>query len=104
MPYGAGTLMTVFVIVTPAVRQIALPFKVVVTAVGGMPPVVDKVMAASANIVPTMVEPVPIVAPAGAYQKTFLGWAPFTSMTCMGTAGVAGPVRPTVRVPVPAAA
>jgi len=48
MAYGAGTLMTVFVMVTPAVMQIALPFKVVVTALGGgPPPVVDIVIEAS---------------------------------------------------------
>ncbi len=89
--------------VTAAVSANARPFTVVVTADGGDPPVVDIVIAAFANMVPTIVEPVPIVAPAGTYQKTFLGWAPFISRTCIGTAGVAGPVSPTVRVPVPAA-
>ena len=90
--------------VTPAVMQIALPFKVVVTALGGgPPPVVDIVIEALANMVPTIVAPVPMVAPAGTYQKTFLAWAPFMSRTWIGTAGVAGPVRPTVSVPVPAA-
>jgi hypothetical protein len=94
----------VFVIVTPAVIQIALPFKVVLTAFGGgPPPVVEIVIAASAIRVPAIVEPVPIVAPAGTYQKTFLDWAPFISRTWIGVAGVAGPVRPTVSVPVPAA-
>src|SRR3984893_14802875 len=94
--------MTVFVIVTPAVRAISLPFTVVVTAVGGVPPVVDTVIEASANMVPTIVDPVPIVAPAGTYQNTFLGWAPLMSRTWIGTAGVAGPGRPTLSVPVPA--
>jgi hypothetical protein len=95
----------VFVIVTPAVRQIALPFKVVITAFGGgPPPVVENVIEAFANMVPTMVDPVPMVAPAGTYQKTFLGLpTPFLNSTRIGTAGVAGPVRPTVSVPVPAA-
>ena len=104
MPYGAGTLMTVFVIVTPAVKAIALPFKVVVTAFGGgPPPVVEIVVEASDNMVPTIVEPVPMVAPAGTYQKTFFGWALLMSRTWIGTAGVDGPVRPTLRVPVTAA-
>jgi hypothetical protein len=90
--------------VTPAVRQIALPFKVVITAVGGVPPVVDIVIAASANIVPTIVEPVPMVAPAGRYQYTFFGLPiPFLNKIWIGTAGVAGPVNPTVSAPVPAA-
>ena len=80
--------------VTPAVKAIALPFNVVVTAVGGVPPVVDIVIEASANMVPTIVDPVPMVAPAGTYQKTFLDFAPFISRTWIGTAGVAGPVRP----------
>ncbi len=93
--------MTVFVIVTAAVRAIVLPLTVVTTAVGGLPPVVDIVIDALANMVPTTVEPVPSVAPAGTYQKTFFGCAPFMSRTLMGTAGVAGPVRPTLRVPVP---
>src|SRR6202035_2825225 len=91
-----------FVIVTPAVRAIALPFTVVITAVGGVPPVVDIVIEALANMVPVIVVPVPMCAPAGTYQKTFLGWAPLMSRTWIGTAGVAGPVRPTLRVPVPA--
>jgi hypothetical protein len=60
--------MTVFVIVTAAVRAIALPLIVVTTAVGGLPPVVDIVIDALANMVPAMVEPVPIVAPAGTNQ------------------------------------
>ena len=64
--------MTVFVIVTAASRAIALPLRVVVTAVGGLPPVVDIVIAALDNRVPATVEPVPMVAPAGTYQKTFL--------------------------------
>src|ERR1700761_3773004 len=89
--------------VTPAVSDRARPFTVVVTAEGGLPPVVDIVIEAFANMVPTIVEPVPIVAPAGTYQNTFLACAPFMSRTWIGTAGVAGPVRPTVRVPVPAA-
>ena len=65
--------------VTAAVRAIALPFSVVIGAVGGVPPVVEIVIEASANMVPTMIEPVPMVAPAGTYQKTLLTWAPFTS-------------------------
>src|SRR3954464_47461 len=90
--------------VTDAVSVTARPLSVVVTALGGgPPPVVEKVMEASDNIVPTMVEPVPIVAPAGRYQNTFLACAPFTSRTWTETAGVAGPVTPTVSVPVPAA-
>ena len=64
--------MTVFVIVTAAVRAIALPLTVVITAVGGLPPVVDMVIAALDNRVPTTVDPVPMTAPAGTYQKTFL--------------------------------
>jgi len=39
-------------------------------------PAVDIVIAASDNRVPTTVEPVPMTAPAGTYQKTFLDWAP----------------------------
>jgi hypothetical protein len=45
-------LVTVFVMVTPAVRQIALPFTVAITAVGGEPPVVDIVIATSDNMFP----------------------------------------------------
>ena len=89
--------------VTPAVRAMARPLSVVTTAVGGLPPVVDIVIALSLNIVPVMVDPVPITAPAGTYQNTFLACAPLINCTCTGTAGVAGPVRPTLRVPVPAA-
>ena len=66
-------MITVFTMVTPAVSAMALPFRVVVTAVGGVPPVVEIVIEASAIMVPTIVEPVPMVAPAGTYQKTFLG-------------------------------
>ena len=79
--YGAGTFMTVFVMVTAAVRAIALPFTVVITAVGGLPPVVDIVIEASDNMVPVIVEPVPMLAPAGTYQKTFLDCAPLMSRT-----------------------
>ena len=52
--------MTVFVIVTAAVRAIALPLIVVTTAVGGLPPVVDIVIDALANMVyyPTPTAPV----------------------------------------------
>src|SRR3954467_9870789 len=92
-PQGAGTLMWVLVMVTDAVNVTARPFKVVTTALGGgPPPVVENVIAASANKVPTIVAPVPIVAPAGTYQNTFLAWAPFISRTWTGVAGVAGPV------------
>ena len=95
-------MMTVLTMVVPATSAIALPFRVVTTGSGAMPGV-DIVIAALDNMVPTIVEPVPMVAPAGAYQKTFLAWAPFMSRTWIGVAGVAGPVRPTVSVPVPAA-
>jgi len=54
---------------------------IVSTAVGGLPPVVDIEIAALNNSVPTTVEPVPITAPAGTYQKTFLDCAPLMGCT-----------------------
>ncbi len=64
-PYGAGTLLTVLTIVTAAVNAMARPLSVVITALGGVPPTVDKVIDAFDNIVPVIVDPVPMTAPAG---------------------------------------
>src|SRR3954468_5856864 len=86
-PYGAGTLMTVLTIVAPATRTSALPSsRVKMTA-----PAVENVIVAFDTMVPTMLEPVLIVAPAGTYQQTFLACAPLTSWTVRGTVSV-GPV------------
>ena len=51
--YGAGTLITVFTMVTEAVSAMALPLSVVIAAL----PAVENETAAEAIMVPTMVPP-----------------------------------------------
>src|SRR4029077_20130315 len=90
-PYGAGTLITVFTMVTDATSDSALPFSVVIVAF----PAVENVTPAEAMMVPTMVPPPAalIVAWLPTYQNTFLASAPLTRMTLRGA-----PASPTVRL------
>jgi hypothetical protein len=83
--YGAGTLITVFTMVTDALRPTALPSSVVIAAL----PAVENVTPAGAMIVPTMVPPpAPLmVAALPTCQNTFLACAPLTRMTLRGAAG-----------------
>jgi hypothetical protein len=53
LPYGKGTLITVFTMVNDALSATALPFSVVI---GGVPAVENEI-AAEAIMVPTMVPP-----------------------------------------------
>jgi hypothetical protein len=87
--YGAGTLITVFTMVTDATSDNALPFSVVIAAF----PAVENVTPAEAMMVPTMVPPPAplIVAALPTCQKTFLACAPLIRMTLRGA-----PAAPTV--------
>ena len=67
MPYGAGTLMRVFTIVTEAFRPNALPSSVVVDSW----PAVEIVTPALAMMVPTMLLRSSMRAALPTYQKTF---------------------------------
>src|ERR1019366_2490046 len=89
--YGAGTLITVFTMVTDATSDNALPFSVVIAAF----PAVENVTPAEAMMVPTMVPPPAplIVAALPTCQKTFLACAPLIRMTLRGA-----PAAPTVSV------
>ena len=69
----------VVAMVAPAVITSALPSRVV----GMVFPAVPNVIDASEIMVPTIAEPVLIVAPPGTYQKTFLALAPFVSRTAL---------------------
>src|ERR1700722_6569059 len=89
--HGAGTLTTVFTIVTEALSPSALPLSVVIAASPG----VENVTPADAIMVPTMVPPPAalIVAALPTCQKTFLACAPLIKMILRGAPGA-----PTVRL------
>jgi hypothetical protein len=80
-----GTLITVFTMVTDALRPTALPSRVVIAAL----PAVEKVTPAGAMMVPTIVPPPAplIVAALPTCQNTFLACAPLMSITLRGAAG-----------------
>src|ERR1035437_7980147 len=82
MPQGAGTLMTVFTMVTDAFNPSALPFSLVIARL----PAVENVTPALAMMVPTMVPPPAplIVAALPTYQNTFLACAPLIRMMLRG--------------------
>jgi|BogFormECP03_OM3_1039632.scaffolds.fasta_scaffold18247_2 hypothetical protein len=89
--YGAGTLTTVFTIVTDAFSNSARPFSVVTAAMPG----VENVTPCEAMIVPTIVPPPArlIVAALPTCQNTFLACAPLIRITWRGAPG-----PPTVKV------
>src|SRR4029077_10843633 len=83
--HGAGTLITVFTMVTDALSANALPLSVVMAIL----PAVENVTPEEAMMVPTMVPPPAplIVAMLPTCQNTFLACAPLTRMPLRGAPG-----------------
>jgi hypothetical protein len=83
VPYGAGTLMWVFTMVTEAFSPNALPSSVVIPN----SPAVEIVTPALAMMVPTMLQRFSMRAALPTHQKTFLALAPLVRLMLRGNPG-----------------